>query len=72
MTAYFKHLPNAYVGTIDSDERINYQLVKNIFRRVILEEKLEKFSTQFEAFYIQDGMRPDTIANMFYSDPELD
>lgn len=73
MASYFSHLPNVYVGKINrSDDTFSYELVKNIFRRVILEDKLEKYSTQFEAFYVEDGMRPEMVASTFYGDAELD
>lgn len=71
MANYFTHLPNVYV-TIDKNDRYEYQLVKNIFRRVILEEELEKYSSNFESYYIPDGMRPDMVAEAFYGDPELE
>ena len=72
MSSYFSNLPNVYVSVEGSDERLSYRLVKNIFRRVILEEKLDRYSTQFESYYVPDGMRPDMLANLYYGDPELD
>lgn len=72
MSRYFSNLPNIYVGYETEDETIGYRLVKNIFRRVIIEEKLQKYSNEFEAFTIPDGYRPETIAHKFYGDPELD
>ena len=72
MAAYFSNLPNTYVALEDSDERISYRLVKNIFRRVILEEKLSQYSTAFESYYVPDGLRPDLLAEQLYGDPELD
>ena len=41
--AYFSHLPNVYVGKgiTDDDESFNYQLVKNLFRRIIIREDIE-------------------------------
>lgn len=72
MASYFSNLPNVYVTVEGSDERLSYRLVKNIFRRVILQEKLDKYSTAFESYYVPDGMRPDMLANAYYGDPELD
>jgi len=72
MAAYFSHLPNIYVGQEDADENFSYQLVKNLFRRVILEEKLEKYTNSYESFYVPEGMRPEMVANTFYGDSELD
>ena len=71
MASYFSHLPNIYVGQ-DKDEVLSFQLVKNIFRRVVVNEDLEKYSSLFEAFYIPEGMRPDAVAQKFYGDPELE
>jgi len=72
MTAFFKNLPNIYVGVEGADEIIGYKKVKNIFRRVIVSEAIEKYSTQFDSFYIPDGMRPDLLAAQVYGDSELD
>lgn len=72
MSSYFSHLPNIYVGQEDANEVFSYQLVKNIFRRVILQEKLEKYTNSYESFYIPDGMRPEMVAYTFYKDAQLD
>lgn len=69
--SYFSNLPNIYVGQ-DDDTGISYRLVKNIFRRVIIQEKLDIYGTEFEAFTIRDGMRPETVASLFLGDPFLD
>lgn len=72
MASYFTHLPNVYVGQSDEQQQITYQLVKNIFRRVIIQEKLDIYGNEFEAYTIRDGQRPDTIASLFFGDPSLD
>ncbi|AHB80638.1 base plate wedge component [Synechococcus phage S-MbCM6] len=72
MASYFSHLPKIYVGQEDNNENFSYQLVSNIFRRVILEEKLEKYTNSYESFYIPEGMRPEMVAHTFYKDAELD
>lgn len=71
MANYFNNLPNVYV-TVENDGRYDYKLVKNIFRRVIKEAEMEKYSSNFEAYFIPDGMRPDMVAQAFYGDPDLD
>lgn len=71
MAGYFSNLPNIYVGEV-KDEILNFRLVKNIFRRVSVNEQLEKYSTLFESYYIPEGMRPDMVAKKFYGDPTLD
>jgi len=72
MASYFSNLPDTYVALEGPDEILYYRLVKNIFRRVILEEKLSQYSTAFESYYVPDGMRPDLLAEQLYGDPELD
>lgn len=70
--AFFSNLPNVFVGVEGADEIISYKKVKNIFRRVIVQEELQKFSNEFESYYIREGERPDMIANTYYGTPELD
>lgn len=72
MSSYFQNLPNVYIGLDDTEEGISYRLVKNIFRRVIIQEKLDVYGTEFEAFTIRDGMRPETVASLFLGDSFLD
>ena len=70
--AYFDYLPNHYVWETNSIGGIDKKLVKNIFRRVILSGKIERYVNSYEAYYIEDGERPETVAQDFYGDPELD
>ena len=70
--AYFDQLPDVFVADSGQEEKVRYKLVKNIFRRVILPEKMAKYATLFNEYYIPDGMRPDMVAQKFYGDPELD
>jgi len=73
MAGYFSYLPNIYVGTgTTSDTKQEYQVVKNIFRRVKAREDLAKFTEFFEQYEIQDGQLPFQIAQDFYGDDELD
>jgi len=71
MASFFSNLPDIYVG-IEVNETIEYRLVKNIFRRVKLEEELDRYSTAFEGYYIPPGVRPDMIAQDVYGDAELE
>ena len=71
MAGFFSNLPNVYVG-VETNETITYRLVKNLFRRVSLEDQLEKYVTAFEGYYIRDGERPDILADRFFGDSELD
>lgn len=70
--AYFDQLPTIFVADSGQEEKVKYKEVKNIFRRVILPEKMAKYATLFNEYYIPDGMRPDMVAQKFYGDPELD
>jgi len=72
MPSYFTHLPNIYVAQSDEQQQITYQLVKNIFRRVIIQERLDVYGNEFEAYTIRDGQRPDSIAHLFFGDASLD
>ena len=70
--AYFDQLPTVFVADSGQEEKVKYKEVKNIFRRVILPEKMAKYATLFNEYYIPDGMRPDMVAQKFYGDSELD
>ena len=71
---YFRELPNvAYQSPlghkISSQE---YIVIKNIFRRTKLMDYLADKATLFNKFVIGEGDRPDTIADYYYGDPNLD
>ena len=72
MANYFTYLPNVYVGQEESDGRLGYRLIKNMFRRGYLDPIIEKYITAFETFYITDNMRPDQLAHKVYGDSNLD
>jgi len=72
MSKYFQNLPDIYVGVETADERIDHKLVKNIFRRVAVDEAIEKYSTQFESYTIPEGSRPEMVAFRLFGDAELD
>jgi len=72
MSNYFSYFPNVYVGVEEANGKFGYRLTKNIFRRVYLDAKLEKYITAFESFYLTDDMRPEMVANIMYGQPELD
>ena len=70
--AYFDFLPNHYVWEGNAIGGIDKKLVKNIFRRIVLADKIEKYVNSYEAYYIEDGERPETLAFDFFGDSELD
>ena len=72
MSKFFSNLPNVYVGGEGADEIISYKKVKNIFRRVEVQEKLQKYSNEFESYFIREGERPEMLAHKMFGDAELD
>ena len=72
MASFFSQLPTIFVADAKPDQQITYTEVRNIFRRVILEDKLKKYATAFEEYYIPEGVRPDNVAYQFYGESELD
>ena len=72
--AYFQELPNISNPSLlpqsnKAEDRIE---VKNIFKRAKLRDDVEQAITAFNYYQIEDGMRPDMVAEKLYSDPELD
>lgn len=72
--SYFRELPNLeyqspFVTRISSQQ---YVLAKNLFRRVKLREDLQNVFTIFDKYQIQDGDRPDTVAEKLYGKSDLD
>ena len=71
---YFKTLPNLLYssrlpGSSRSSEKIE---VKNFFRRAALREDLLDGLIFADFYEIEDGERPEMVAEKFYEDPELD
>ena len=71
---YFRELPNvAYQSFLsDSLSSQSYLVVKNLFRRNKLRDDLQSVFTIFNKYEIVEGARPDTVAEEFYGDAELD
>lgn len=73
MASYFSYFPNVYVGEgVADEEAFKYRLVKNIFRKVKPRSDLSRFTTLFEAYEIESGETPSTLAQKFFNDPFLD
>lgn len=72
--SYFELLPNIYYPNPLSSRPTDRSRVevKNIFRRAKLRDDVQNNVTLFEKYEIRQGARPDTIAEEFYGDPELD
>ena len=72
--SYFRELPDLYyqsplVSRVSSRE---YVRVKNLFRRVKLRDDLQNVLTLFNKYEINQGERPDTIAEDLYGSADLD
>jgi len=71
---YFRELPdveyqNFLASSISSQ---SYLTVKNLFRRNKLRDDLQNVFTVFDKYEIKQAARPDTVAEEFYGDAELD
>ena len=72
--SYFRELPDLYyqsplASRVSSRE---YVRVKNLFRRVKLRDDLQNVFTLFNKYEINQGERPDTIAEDLYGSADLD
>ena len=73
MAGYFSYFPNVFVGKgVQDDDNVEYQLVKNIFRRVRARKDLSQYTTLFEAYSVKPGETPAMIAHRLYDDPFLE
>tara|TARA_B100000287_G_scaffold255284_1_gene239968 strand:- start:382 stop:1047 length:666 start_codon:yes stop_codon:yes gene_type:complete len=71
---YFRELPNLEYQNFLSDSLSSqsYLTVKNLFRRNKLRDDLQNIFTIFDKYEIMEGARPDTVAEEFYGNSELD
>ncbi len=64
--SFFKQFPKT---TYDLKRDGNLIEIKDIFRNVDVNEKLINPASAYQYYYIQDGERPDQIANKLYGNP---
>ena len=71
---YFRQLPILDYPSLANDRQsvYDYKKVRNIFKRGVLRDDVLDNYIGFEAYSIQGNERPDTVAEKFYNDPELD
>ena len=71
---YFRELPNVeYQNFLSSSiSSQSYLTVKNLFRRNKLRDDLQNSFTIFDKHEIVQGARPDTVAEEYYGDSQLD
>ena len=62
--AYFDELPNiAHPSLLPRSNKVEDRIiVKNIFKRAKLRDDVEQVITAFNYYQIEDGMRPDMVA----------
>tara|TARA_B100000287_G_C20669608_1_gene792914 strand:- start:513 stop:1157 length:645 start_codon:yes stop_codon:yes gene_type:complete len=72
--AYFNLLPNfKYLNPLkEGGKRNQYLEVKNIFKRIRLKSDVFRFALNFNEYVIEDGERPDTVAEVLYKSPKYD
>ena len=72
--SYFRELPNLEYQSFLSSRKgsDDYLLVKNVFRRVKLRDDLQNVFTIFNKYQIQEGARPDTVAEELYGSSQYD
>ena len=71
--AYFNELPNiSYPSLLPRSNKVEDRInVKNIFKRAKLRDDVEQAITAFNYYQIEDGMRPDMVAQKLYDDPAV-
>ncbi len=71
---YFRELPNLeYQSFLNDRTKSNqYLRVKNLFRRIKLRDDIQNIITVFDKYQIQDGARPDTVAEEIYGRSDYD
>tara|TARA_B100001778_G_scaffold7162_1_gene5826 strand:+ start:1031 stop:1660 length:630 start_codon:yes stop_codon:yes gene_type:complete len=71
---YFKHVPDIrYKNPLTSSpNNDNYVTIKNLFLRAKLRNDVFSDVTFLQSYTIQEGMRPDNVAEDIYGNSELD
>ena len=72
--SYFNLLPNfKYLSPLkEGGKRDQYIEVKNLFKRIRLKSEVFQFALSFNDYIIDDGERPDTIAEGLYASAKYD
>lgn len=72
--SYFRELPDVNYQSFLQKRRssLEYIKVKNLFRRVKLRDDLQYAFTLFYKYQIEEGERPDTVAEKLYGSADLD
>ena len=72
--SYFRELPNFEYQSpfASSTGASDYVTAKNVFRRMKLRDDLKNVFTLFNKRFIEEGERPDTVAEIEYGKSDLD
>ena len=65
----FKALPNLYYNVQSSPVDVKLLAVKNIFRRAEILKEFKTSVTIFDEFLVNNGEKPEVIANRIYKNP---
>lgn len=65
----FKALPNLYYNVQSSPVDVKLLAVKNIFRRAEILKEFKTSVTIFDEFIVNNGEKPEVIANRIYQNP---
>lgn len=71
---YFREFPDIeYLSPLpDRKSSLDYVRAKNLFRRVKLRDDLQNVFTLYDKYIINDGARPDTVAEELYGSAQYD
>lgn len=71
---YFRQVPDLEYQSLLPDRTSSdaYVRVKNLFRRVKLRDDLQNVFTVFNKYQIEDGERPETVAQKLYGSSQYD
>lgn len=71
---YFRQVPDLEYQSLLPDRTSSdaYVRVKNLFRRVKLRDDLQNIFTIFNKYQIEDGERPETVAQKLYGSSQYD
>jgi hypothetical protein len=67
MSRYFSYFPQTYYSLNDG---ASIEVVTDLMKRIKFDENLKTNSEIFYTYDIEDGERPDTLANKIYGDSE--
>ena len=72
--SYFRELPDILYQSnlLHKTSSREYVRIKNIFRRVKIQDWIQDNVNFFDKYVIIDTQRPDNIAEIFYGQPDLD